>query len=73
MRPRTSRSESRPLPPVIVITQTAAVGSFFWGKTETRKNRPRERSEWIEITVEPIVDQDLFEAAQQRNPSVDDV
>lgn len=48
-----------------VIGETAAVGCYYWGKTETRNNRPRERSEWIKINVEPIIDLELFEAAQQ--------
>ncbi|MEY4583139.1 MAG: hypothetical protein RL701_7842, partial [Pseudomonadota bacterium] len=48
-----------------VIGEPAAIGTFYWGRTETRSKRRRERAEWIEIEVEPIIDRELFDAAQQ--------
>ena len=59
-----------------VIEETAAIGTYYWGKTDSRTGKARDRSEWIAISVEPVIDVALFEAARstrstrdpQRNP-----
>lgn len=54
-----------------VIDQTAAIGTYYWGKR--RANRPRPREDWLPLKVEPIVDRDVYELAQRlrhkRDPS----
>lgn len=47
-----------------VIEETAAIGTYYWGKTDNRTGRVRDRSEWLPIAVEPIIDSTLFESAQ---------
>jgi site-specific DNA recombinase len=59
-----------------VIEESAAIGMYYWGKTDSRTGKARARSEWIPIPVEPVIDVALFEAARttrakrdpQRNP-----
>lgn len=55
-----------------VIEESAVVGTYFWGKTDNRTGKTRDRSEWIAIPVVPIIDQALFDAArsvrEQRDP-----
>jgi site-specific DNA recombinase len=48
-----------------VIDEEAAVGTYRWGKRDTQNNEPRAPSEWIPIPVEPILDRDLFDVAQE--------
>jgi site-specific DNA recombinase len=48
-----------------VLEEEAAVGTYYWGKWDTSGKKPRERSEWIPIPVEPFVERDLFDLAQQ--------
>jgi hypothetical protein len=54
-----------------VIDQTAAIGTYYWGTR--RANRPRPREDWLPLTVEPIVDRDVYDLAQRlrqhRDPS----
>ncbi len=54
-----------------VIDQTAAIGTYYWGKR--RANRPRPREDWLPLNVEPIVDRDVYDLAQrlrqQRDPA----
>ncbi len=47
-----------------VIGETAAIGSYYWGKSDTRNGTMREKDEWILMSVEPIVTPELFELAQ---------
>lgn len=51
-----------------ILHSTTYIGFCYYGKTkaESRKQVPRDRSEWIEIQTLPIVDLDTFEAAQLR-------
>jgi DNA invertase Pin-like site-specific DNA recombinase len=48
-----------------VIDEEAAVGTYRWGKRDTQNNEPRDPSEWIPIPVDPIIDRDLFDVAQE--------
>jgi site-specific DNA recombinase len=48
-----------------VIEETASIGTYYWGKSDNRTGKLRDRSEWIAIPVEPIVDRGLFDAAQR--------
>ena len=48
-----------------VIDEEAAVGTYRWGKRDTQNNEARDPSEWIPIPVDPIMDRDLFDVAQQ--------
>lgn len=52
-----------------VIEQTAASGTYYWGKR--RANRPRPREEWLPLVVTPVVDRDVFELAQRLRQSRD--
>jgi site-specific DNA recombinase len=45
-----------------VISDSGVVGTYYWGK---RGKQVRPESEWIAIPVERIVDQGIFERAQQ--------
>jgi site-specific DNA recombinase len=57
-----------------VLEEEAAVGMYYWGKWDTSGKKMRDRTEWVEIPVEPIVERDLFDLAQdirrQRGPDV---
>jgi site-specific DNA recombinase len=48
-----------------VIGETAAIGAYYWGKGDTRNGTVRDKDEWILMTVEPIVEPELFEFAQR--------
>lgn len=48
-----------------VIGETAAIGVYYWGKKDTKTGILRPKEEWISIELEPILDRDLFEMAQQ--------
>jgi site-specific DNA recombinase len=56
-----------------VLEETAAVGTYYWGKTDNRTGQKRDASEWLAIPVEPIIDQELFDAAralrERRDPT----
>jgi len=52
-----------------VIEQTAAIGTYYWGKR--RANRPRPRQEWLPLVVTPVVDRDVYELAQRLRRSRD--
>ena len=38
-----------------VIGETAAIGTYYWGKSDTRNGTVRDKDEWILMTVEPKV------------------
>lgn len=48
-----------------IIQEEAAVGTYFWGKIDNRTKQLRDRSEWVPIEVEPIIDYALFDLAQK--------
>lgn len=51
-----------------ILTNTAYVGTVYYNKNERTEHKmvKRDRSEWIEIKITPIIDPALFEAVQQR-------
>lgn len=54
------------------ISNSALIGTYFWGKRNLRDGLTYDAEEWIEIAVEPIVDRELFDlvraAREQREP-----
>jgi hypothetical protein len=52
-----------------VVGQTAAIGTYFWGKR--RANRPRPQEEWLPLVVDPIVDREVFDVVQRLRQSRD--
>jgi site-specific DNA recombinase len=52
-----------------VVGQTAAIGTYFWGKR--RANRPRPQEEWLPLVVDPIVDREVFDLVQLLRQSRD--
>jgi site-specific DNA recombinase len=48
-----------------VIGETAAVGVYYWGKVDPITRRPTDREDWVAISVEPGVEQELFDLAQR--------
>jgi site-specific DNA recombinase len=54
-----------------IVEETAAIGTYNWGRADSRTGKLRDRSEWIAIAVEPIIDRDLFEAAERVRESRD--
>jgi len=48
-----------------VLDEEAAAGTYYWGKWDTLGKKLRDRSEWIPIPVEPFIERDLFDLAQQ--------
>ncbi len=48
-----------------VIGEEAAVGTYYWGKKESATGILRDKSEWIALDVEQILDPELFAMAQK--------
>jgi DNA invertase Pin-like site-specific DNA recombinase len=48
-----------------VISEPACIGTYYWGQTDSRTKKLRDKSEWIAIPVEPIVEHELFDMAQR--------
>lgn len=48
-----------------VLADTTVAGTFYWGRHATRGQIVRPRSEWLALSVEPIVDVATFELAQR--------
>lgn len=46
-----------------VLAQTASLGTYGWGKSHA--NAPRPREDWLSLSVEPIVDADVYALAQR--------
>jgi len=44
-----------------IISETAVIGTYYWGKNDNRTGKARDRQ--IAIPVEPILEPTLFEAA----------
>jgi DNA invertase Pin-like site-specific DNA recombinase/predicted DNA-binding protein len=55
-----------------VLTSTSYIGRHYFNKRDSRNQKPRPPSEWIELAVPKIVDEEIFNAAQallrSRNP-----
>jgi hypothetical protein len=47
-----------------VVAEEALVGTYYWGKRDHRAGQWKPRSEWVPITVEPVIDRELFDMAQ---------
>lgn len=47
-----------------VISDESLVGTYSWGRTDSRTGRERPRHEWASFPVDPIVDRDVFERVQ---------
>jgi DNA invertase Pin-like site-specific DNA recombinase len=65
---RTGRAWTKDLV-LSVVGQTAAIGTYFWGKR--RANRPRPQEEWLPLVVDPIVDREVFDVVQRLRQSRD--
>lgn len=48
-----------------VISDTSAIGVYYWGKHDSKRQRIRPESEWVRMDVEPIVDEEIFEMARK--------
>jgi DNA invertase Pin-like site-specific DNA recombinase len=48
-----------------VVGEQAAIGTYYWPKRDLKNGRPYDDDEQILIPVEPILDRDLFDLAQQ--------
>ena len=53
------------------VDESAAVGSYFWGKKNSKSGRMYDRDEWIELKVDPIIGRELFDMTQQIRASRD--
>ena len=57
-----------------VLEEPAAIGRYYWGKTDTESGTPTDPEDWIEIPCTPVVETDLFNLVQQvrgkRDPKV---
>jgi site-specific DNA recombinase len=54
-----------------VVDETAVIGTFYWGKRESKTGALRDREDWVAVPCEPIVSRDLFDMAQQVRDSRD--
>lgn len=48
-----------------VISDSCAVGKYYWGRLDSRGKRLRSEDQWIEIAVERIVDDETFRLVQE--------
>jgi site-specific DNA recombinase len=48
-----------------VLEETAAIGAYYWGRVDSKTGVENPQEDWIAIPCAPIIDQDLFEAAQR--------
>ncbi|MCP4604136.1 MAG: recombinase family protein [Proteobacteria bacterium] len=48
-----------------VLDESAASGTYWWGKHDSKTRRKKDRSEWLPLSVEPIVEKQLFDLARQ--------
>lgn len=48
-----------------VLDESAIAGTYFWGRLDRRTRRTRPPSQWLPLTVEPLVDADLYELARR--------
>ena len=47
-----------------VLSEPAAIGTYYWGRLDSRGQQLRPESEWIAIRVDPIVDRELYDMVQ---------
>lgn len=48
-----------------VISDSGVVGTYYWGRLDTRGKQIRPQEEWIPITCERIIDDEMFDLAQK--------
>ncbi|HVY26080.1 MAG TPA: recombinase family protein [Polyangiaceae bacterium] len=48
-----------------VISDSGVIGTYYWGRLDTRGKQIRPQEEWIPIKCEPILDEEVFELAQR--------
>lgn len=55
-----------------VLSDECAVGRYYWGRMDSRRNVERAREDWVEMAVPRLIDDELFVLAQrvrlQRDP-----
>ncbi|MCK5798830.1 MAG: recombinase family protein [Deltaproteobacteria bacterium] len=55
-----------------VLEEPAVAGTYWWGKYDAKTRRKKDQSEWLPLSVEPIVEARLYELARrlrsQRDP-----
>lgn len=56
-----------------VLEESAVAGTYWWGKHDAKTRRKKDRSEWLPLKVEPIIEPTLFDLARrlrsQREPT----
>lgn len=56
-----------------VLEESAVAGTYWWGKRDAKTGRKKDRSEWLPLKVESIVERDLYDLARrlrsQREPT----
>ena len=48
-----------------VLDEPALGGTYYWGKRENRTRRKQPRSEWLALSVEPIVESDALDLSRR--------
>lgn len=48
-----------------VISDPSAIGTYYWGRIDSRSRRIRPEGEWISMAVDRIVDDELYQMAQE--------
>lgn len=54
-----------------VLQNSAVVGSLIWRRHSTRAKAEQPESQWVELRVEPIIERELFDLAQEIRKSRD--
>ena len=49
-----------------ILTRTAYIGTHYFNRRDSRKQRPRPREEWIPIEVPRVIEDDIFHAVQEQ-------
>src|SRR5579859_1175756 len=47
-----------------VISEEALVGTYYWGRKDSRTEQPRPKEEWVATPVEPVIDRELYDLVQ---------
>jgi site-specific DNA recombinase len=48
-----------------IVDETAAIGTYYWGRVDHKTRAVNPEDEWIAIPTEPIVETELFEMGQR--------
>lgn len=46
------------------LERTTAIGTYHWGRFVSRARTPRPPSDWVSLTVQPVVERETFEVAR---------